>query len=269
MHDNRPIGIFDSGVGGLSVLYEIKKLLPRESFIYVADQANIPYSGKSKKELEKITSNIVRFLVERRAKIIVVACNTATLYVLDYLRSEFDIPIIGIVPVVKTAAERTKNGRVGILSTVATAKSNYQKELIKRFTSGLKVSNIGTDEIVSFIENGNVNSKELNNALKRVLKQFSGVDVLALGCSHYPFLRDKIQTILGSKVLILDSGPAVARQVERVLEKNRAFSSGKERFIKFFTSGNPSNFRTIAEKLIKMKFDPDIIGVDTVEKAII
>src|SRR3989344_8078031 len=150
MYDNRPVGIFDSGVGGLTIFSEITKLLPRESIIYLADQNNIPYSGKSKKELEKITSNVVRFLLENDAKIVVVACNTATVYTLDYLRSEFDIPIIGIVPIIKTAAEKTKIGRIGILSTVATAESDYQKELIKKFTNGLKVFNVGTDKIVSF-----------------------------------------------------------------------------------------------------------------------
>lgn len=269
MYDNRPIGVFDSGVGGFTIYSEITKLLPHESIVYLGDQANAPYSGKSKKELERITSKIVQFLLKYKVKMVVVACNTATVYALEYLRTKFDLPIVGIVPVVKTASQKTKNGRIGIFSTVATAKSNHQKELIKKFADGLKVSNIGADEIVPFVERGDIDSEEFDNVLKNVLKQFSGIDVLALGCSHYPFLRSKIQKILGSKVLILDSGPAVARQVKRVLEKNKAFSSGKERFIKFFTSGNPSNFRTIAGKLIKIKLDPDIIGVDTVEKAII
>src|SRR3989344_4516386 len=143
MYDNRPVGIFDSGVGGLTIFSEITKLLPRESIIYLADQNNIPYSGKSKKELEKITSNVVRFLLA-------------------------------------TVAKKTKIGRIGILSTVATAESDYQKELIKKFTNGLKVFNVGTDKIVPFIEGGEVYSSKLTATLKDVLKYFASIDVLAL-----------------------------------------------------------------------------------------
>lgn len=261
MPDNRPIGVFDSGVGGLTIFSEITKLLPGESIIYFADQNNMPYSGKSERELEKITSNIVRFLIKNKVKLIVVACNTATVYVIDCLRSKFKVPIIGVVPVVKTAARLTKSGRIGILSTIATSKSKYQKDLIKKFANGLIGNNIGADELVPFIEAGDLNSKELNNVLEKVLKHFSGVDVLALGCSHYPFLKEKIQIILGPKVLILDSGPAVARQVKRVLESNKILSNKKSK-TKFFTTGNPADFKRIVKKLINAE-------LDTVEKAII
>lgn len=261
MADNRPIGIFDSGVGGLTIYLEIKKILPRESYIYFADQKNIPYSGKPKGELEKITSGIIRFLLKNKAKIIVIACNTATVYAIDYLRSKFDVPIIGTVPVVKTASERTRNGRIGILSTIATAKSRYQKKLIEKFTNGLAVFNVGTDEIVPFIETGEINSVKLKKSLMDILKQFSEIDVLALGCSHYPFLKKKIQQILGSKILILDSGPAVARQVSRVvLTKN--ILSNKKSYTRFFTTGSREDFERIARKLAKIK------GT-SVEKAII
>ena len=268
MYDNRPVGIFDSGVGGLTILLEITKLLPNESIIYFADQKNIPYSGKSERELEKITSNIVRLLIKNKVKLIVIACNTATVYTIDYLRSKFKVPIIGVVPVVKTAALFAKSGRIGILSTIATSKSKYQKDLIKKFANGLIVNNIGSDEIVSFIETGDLKSAVLNKKLRNILKKFQEIEVLALGCSHYPILRDEIQKILGLEVLILDSGPAVARQVKRVLETNKMLSSKKSK-IRFFTTGNPADFKRIVEKLINAKLDPDIIGVDTVEKAII
>ena len=261
MYDNRPVGIFDSGVGGLTIFSEIRKLLPSESFVYLADQANIPYSGKSKKELEKITSNIVRFLIKNKVKLIVIACNTATVYATDYLRSKFKVPIIGVVPVVKTAARLIKSGRIGILSTAATSKSKYQKDLIKKFANGLIVNNIGTDELVPFIETGDLKSAVLTKKLRNILKEFQGIDVLALGCSHYPFLRDEIQKILGPKVLILDSGPAVARQVKQVLESNKILSSKKSK-TKFFTTGNPADFKRIIEKLINAK-------LDRVDKAII
>lgn len=261
MYDNRPIGIFDSGVGGLSIYREVKKLLPRESFIYLADQKNNPYGGRSVKEIQNLSSDVVSFLINQNTKAIIVACNTATVYAIDYLRSKFDIPIIGIVPVVKTAAKKTKIGRIGILSTVATAESDYKKELIKKFANGLKVFNIGTDKIVPFIERGEVDSNKLIATLKEVLKQFTSIDVLALGCSHYPFLRQEIQKILGPKILILDSGPACARQVKRVLENNKMLSN-KKGAIKFFTTENPWDFRRVAEKLIKKK-------LATVEKAII
>lgn len=251
MHGQRPIGVFDSGVGGLTVLKQLSRLLPKESFIYFADQKNVPYGSKKKRELRKITANAVRFLHEEKAKTIVMACNTATIYALDYLRSKFDLPIIGIVPIVKTAAQETKNGRIGILSTVATSKSLYQKELINKFASGLKVVNLGTDELVPFVEKGEIESPRLTKTLEVILSAFQRerIDTLALGCSHFPFLGKSIRKILGS-VLILDSAAAISRQTKRVLEQNRALSDTRGELI-FYTTGNVVKFKEVASKLLK------------------
>lgn len=253
--DNRPIGVFDSGVGGLTIFSEIKKLLPHENIIFVADQANVPYSGKTKKELVTITTKIAKFLVDHDVKMLVVACNTASVYALDALRSKFQLPIIGIVPVVKTAAEETRNRQIGILSTVATSRSDYQKKLIEKFADSLMVINIGTDKLVPFIERGEFRGNGIEAVLNKVLSKFKseGVDTLALGCSHFSFLRGEIREILGNNVLILDSGSAVARQINRVLKNNSSLASEIKPIYTFFTTGDPSKFKKVGQALLKRR----------------
>lgn len=243
---NKPIGILDSGVGGLTIWREIVRELPKESTVYIADSKNIPYGAKSSKEINRLARKLVQFLLKKDVKLIVVACNTITVTCLDRLRAEFpQIPIVGTVPVVKTAAEKTKKGKIGILSTVRTAKSRYQKNLIKKFAGDLEVLNLGTDKLVPLIEKGESVDQVLENELSPFINQ---VDVLALGCTHFPLIKDKIQKILGPKVLVLDSGPAIARQVRRVLSNNNILSSSKaDRF--FFTTGDDKSFNKILKSL--------------------
>lgn len=291
--NNQPIGILDSGVGGLSVWKEVVKKLPYESTIYLADSKNCPYGVKSKKEIYRLSKRLIEFLLGQKVKLVVIACNTITVTCLNKLRNDFpQIPIIGIVPVVKTAAKKTKNGRIGILSTTQTAKSKYQKDLIKKFCKGLKVLNLGTDKLVSLIEtdDAEVISKNFrvhregklglnnlksegarlhsenfvafpshltfNKILKREIKPFIEfkIDVLALGCSHFPFLRKAIQRILGKKVKILDSGGAVARQVERVLKNNSSFSLSKKPSFLFYTTGDIKQFKTVSAQILGKKY---------------
>ena len=245
--DNKPIGIFDSGVGGLSIYKEIVRELPLESTIYIADSKNIPYGTKTPKEIHKLARKLVQFLLKKNVKLIVVACNTITVSSLDKLRREFpQIPIVGTVPVIKTASKSSKDKKIGILSTVRTAESQYQKNLIKKFARGNKVLNIGTDKLVPLIESG----RNVDLVLKEELKPFinSQVDVLALGCTHFPLIKNKIQGILGSKVLILDSGPAIARQVRRVLTNNNILSSSKKDYI-FYTTGDNTSFNKIFKSI--------------------
>ena len=252
MNDNKPIGIFDSGVGGLSIFSEITKLLPYESIVYLGDQANVPYGSKTEEELRRFTEIGMNFLFKKKVKLIIIACNTATVYALTYLRSKFKLPIIGIVPVVKTAVQMSQNGRMGILSTVATSKSTHQKKLIKKFTKGRKVYNVGTNKLVSYVERGEIKGGRLNRTLDKLLKSFQEekIDTIALGCSHFLFLRDEIAKNLRPGVIILDSGTAIARQAERVLKNNNALNSNQKPEYRFFTSGNPEKFKKVAEKLL-------------------
>ncbi|MDO8686886.1 MAG: glutamate racemase [Candidatus Berkelbacteria bacterium] len=252
--NNQPIGVLDSGIGGLSILKEIIKKFPHESTIYLADSLNCPYGNRSEKEIYNLSRRLVEFLVDQKVKIIIIACNTITVTCLDRLRKDFpNLPIIGTVPVIKTAVSVTKNKKIGILSTIATSKSDYQKNLINKFAGDCEVLNLGTDKLVPLVEKGDLESGELKDVLKSELWPFlkAGIDVLVLGCSHFPFLEEKMQEILGSKVLLLDSGAAIARQVERVLTANKTLSKKKSSSHIFYTTGEEKHFRLAVNKLMR------------------
>lgn len=239
---NNPIGILDSGLGGLTVWKEIVRLLPHESTVYIADSQNAPYGAKSEEDIYHLSKKLIEFLLTKNVKLIVIACNTITVSSLDKLRNDYpDIPIVGTVPVVKTAVERTKNNRIGILSTTRTATSTYQQNLINEFAGECKVFVHGTDELVPLIEKGEMEGERITLALKKVLAEFQKeqVDTIALGCTHFPFLREEMQKILGPNVTLLDSGGAIARQVKRVLEHNQALTKQQNSTYAFFTTGDP------------------------------
>jgi glutamate racemase len=193
---------------------------------------------------------MIDFLLSKRAKLIVIACNTITVSCLDKLRLAYPaLPIIGTVPVVKTAAAITHNKRIGILSTTATANSAYQKALIAQFANGCSVFNHGTDALVPLIEAGELEGKRIEDALQNVLRRFQEeqIDTLALGCTHFPFLRTQIQAILGAGVQVLDSAAAIARQIKRILEHNKIVTSAQEATHQFYTTGDLN----VAKKLLQ------------------
>jgi glutamate racemase len=248
--NNNPIGILDSGLGGLTILKAITKELPHESIVYAGDSANTPYGSKSESEMYLRAKQIVEFLLSKNVKIIVIACNTITVNNVHRLREEYPhLPIIGTVPVVKTAASVTKNKRIGILSTTSTAQSDYQKKLIEDFASDCIVFNQGTDELVPLIEKGEQDGEEMKRVLKKTLSTFQkeGIDTLVLGCTHFPFVEKQMGDILGSQVKLLDSGGAIARQVKRILTENNSLAEETEPFLHVFTTGNIQ----IATKLLK------------------
>ncbi len=262
--NNNPIGILDSGVGGLSIWKEIVRELPHESTIYIADSANCPYGSQSSKEIYRLSKRLVEFLINKQCKLIVIACNTITVSCLERLRLDFpNTPIVGTVPVVKTAVKITKNKRVGILSTTATAKSMYQKNLIKAFANDCEVFNVGTDLVVHYVERGDLHSRLLTQRLQAELKPFidADIDTLVLGCSHFPFLRSPMQEILGSQIHILDSGEAIARQVMRVLLANKALAQHNATH-QFFTTGDKKSFQNTVEKLLGKEFgDASVVEI--------
>jgi len=252
--DDRPIGVFDSGIGGLTILREIIRELPLESFIYVGDSFQTPYSCQTPKEIYQFSKCIVNYLLKKDVKLIVIACNTITVSCIKKLREDYPhIPIVGTVPVVKKAAEVTKNKRIGILSSTRTAKSEEQKQLIKKFADGCQVFNYGTDELVPLIEQGIVTGKEIDETLRKVLAIFkeNDIDTLALGCTHFPFLRKQIQTILGPHMQVLDSGSAIARQVRKILQNNNALSTIKKPSLEFYTTGKKLHMENIVRKIVK------------------
>lgn len=248
----QPIGIIDSGVGGLTIWQEIARQLSHESVIYVADSKNCPYGEKTPEQIYSFAKKLVEFLVAKDVKLIVVACNTITVTCLDRLRKDFPhLPMIGTVPVVKTAVDRSSSHKIGILSTRATANSVYQKNLIQKFASGVEVINIGTDKLVPLVEAGKIRGPEAHRVLAEVLIPFKdgAVDVLALGCTHFPFLRAEIQEILGKNVQILDSRGAIARQVERILERNEYLTIEGEGSHVIYTTGEKQVLEALLQKM--------------------
>ena len=251
------IGIFDSGVGGLGIFSEIKKILPNENIIYLADTANCPYGEKTTEKIKEICRRNAEFLINEGAKIIVVACNAASVSALNYLRVEFpNVPIVGVVPVVKTAAKLTKNNRIGILATKATIDSDYLKGLVKEFCSGKRVYYQKAGDLVDLVENIYFKKEpEIDKMVGRNVKPLvrNNVDIIALGCTHFPFLRSFIEKNAGKKIKILDSNGAVARQVRRVLENNNELSKDKNPKYLFYTTGQKGILKIQLRKLLNLE----------------
>lgn len=247
------IGMIDSGLGGLSIWKSITSLLPDESICYVADHAFLPYSNKTSIKIRKRVLRLIRFLIKKKVKIIVIACNTATVAGIEEYRKKYPhIAIIGVVPVIKTAAEITKTNEFVVLSTEFTAKSAYQKKLIRQFASGCIVHNIGCPDLVQHVENGDINSPKITSILGKTLQPLlkKNVDVIVLGCTHFPFLGTRVRAIVGFRVDVIDSAPAVARHTKRILTQNNALNAMDHAHYVFMTTGNSTKASRVASKLL-------------------
>ncbi|WP_136466138.1 glutamate racemase [Flagellimonas onchidii] len=222
-----PIGIFDSGVGGTSIWKEIRKILPLEDTIYLADSKNAPYGSKSEEEILQLSIKNTEYLLEKKCKLIVVACNTATTNAIDELRAKYEVPFIGIEPAIKPAALRTKTKKVGVLATKGTLTSNLFYNTSKIFAEGIQVFEQEGTGLVELIEAGKVNSEETKKLLVRYIDPMlqNGIDSLVLGCTHYPYLIPVLKKILSTDISIIDSGEAVARQTKAVLDKQGQLAS--------------------------------------------
>jgi glutamate racemase len=236
-----PIGIFDSGVGGTSILKEIHALLPNENCIYLADSKNAPYGNKSKNEIIALSIKNTEILLSRGCKIIVVACNTATTNAIAHLRATYNISFIGIEPAIKPAALNTQTKTVGILATKGTLSSELFHETSDLYAHNIDVIEQVGDGIVPLIESGKLNSKEMKSLLESYINPMieRDIDHLVLGCTHYPYLIPILRKILPENVNIIDSGLAVARQTKAVLTKENILnSSNEEGTVELFTNGN-------------------------------
>ncbi len=224
MTNNHPIGLFDSGIGGTSIWSAIHELLPNENTIYLADSKNAPYGQKSKDEIIALSCKNTEFLLEMNCKIIVVACNTATTNAIKELRAKYDIPFIGIEPAIKPAALHSQTQKIGILATKGTLNSELFYKNVEKFQDIKIIEQIGY-HLVELIENGDINSPQMNQLLHDYLTPMiaQNIDYLVLGCSHYPYLIPQIEKILPPHVKIIDSGEAVARQTKNILEEKVGF----------------------------------------------
>ncbi len=252
MNANRPIGIFDSGVGGISVLKHIHALLPQEDLVYLADSKYAPYGSKTPEEITQRCLILCDDLLQKNVKAIVVACNTATAAAIDTLRDTFNIPIIGMEPAVKPAAEASRNGVIGVLATVGTLQSAQFAALLEAYGRDVKVVTQGCVGLVECIERGELDAPET----KALIRQYTlpllaeGADTIVLGCTHYPFVKDAIQDIVGKEITLIDTGAAVAKQLKRQLEEKDLLSTSKQKAeVHFWTNREAENAEQVTEKL--------------------
>ena len=254
---NRPIAVYDSGVGGLSVLRALLNELPNEDFIYLGDQAHVPYGERSLEALRELADGVTRFFIQQGAKIIVIACNTASAAALKYLRAKYPEQIfVGMEPAVKPAAEQTHSHKVGVLATPSTFHGELYASVVERFANGVEIFQSTCPGLVAQIEQGNLDGEEtmriLHDALDPMLE--ADVDKIVLACTHFPFVIPQIEAIVAGRATVIDPAPAVARQTARVLAQKDMLSTGsKPGSIQFFTSGNPKNLQAITHKLIGLK----------------
>ena len=242
MASNKPIGIFDSGVGGTSIWREIHKILPHEDTIYLADSDHAPYGNKTQDRIIALSRKNTEALLNMGCKIIVVACNTATTNAIAHLRSNYDIPFIGIEPAIKPAALKSTSGSIGILATRGTLSSELFHRTSDSYTEGISVTEVVGDGLVSLIEAGRIDSDEMDELLRKYIGTMmeANVDHIVLGCSHYPYLIPKIKNLVSPGVKIIDSGEAVARQTKAVLQKNELLTENESPgTCLFHTNGDP------------------------------
>lgn len=239
MSNNNPIGLFDSGIGGTSIWSEVHQLMPNEDTVYLADTKNAPYGQRSKDEIIALSMKNTEFLLEQNAKIVVVACNTATTNAIKELRAKYDVPFIGIEPAIKPAANNSRTQTIGILATKGTLSSELFNKALEIYQDTHIIEQVGHG-LVQLIEDGQINSAEMDRLLHTYLEPMveANIDYLVLGCSHYPYLLPQIQKILPPHIKIIDSGEAVAKQTYNIIKEKVGFNSGNGGTATFYTNSD-------------------------------
>src|SRR5436305_10605353 len=252
-----PIGVFDTGAGGLTILSALRKELPFENYVYFGDTAHCPYGTRSEEAIIALSVQANKFLIEQGAKLIVVACNTASQAALSTLRATFSVPFIGVVPAVKPAARATKRGRIGVAATNNAVKAAYLRQSIDDFAEGIQVYAVGCPVLVTLVERGELDGPAVEEQLQRSLQPLLSkeIDVLILGCTHFPALRPMIEQVVGKRVKVMDSGAAIARRTYSVLEAeglmhpfDAAYASIAEP--QLWCTGEVSTFSEVASKVL-------------------
>ena len=253
----KPIGIFDSGVGGTSIWKEIQALLPYEHTIYLADSHNAPYGPKGKERITALSTKNVELLIAKDCKLIIVACNTATTNAIKHLRNHYEIPFIGIEPAIKPAALKTKTKAIGILATKGTLASDLFHETTDLYSNGITIIEQEGEGIVQLIEQGQIQSDEMKDLLNIYLKPMleADIDYLVLGCTHYSYLIPMLVDLLPSHIHIIDSGEAVAKQTKAVLEQHQLLNN---RILKprpqFYSNGNPDVMKSLLGNTFNVEY---------------
>ncbi|MFP3895843.1 MAG: glutamate racemase [Anaerolineales bacterium] len=254
-----PIGVFDSGVGGLSILRALARKLPYESFLYVADGIHCPYGARPVQEIRRLSEGIVRYLVQQKTKLIVVACNTASAAALSHLRATFPkIPFVGMVPAVKPAAQLTETGVVGVLATASTFQGRLYKDVVRRHGQGARVMAQVCHELVECVEDGALDAPHTRTLLRNYITPLleAGADTLVMGCTHYAFLIPTIRQMVSDDVSLLEPSGAIARRTAQILDIRGTGNEKGSRKIIFATTGDPSHFQRITKRLLKETSPP-------------
>lgn len=248
------IGIFDSGVGGLSIYKEVKKFIPNTSYIYFADRVHFPYGEKTSEEIIEYSHCISSFLIEKGAKLIVSACNSATVSAISYLRSHFSVPFVGVEPSIKPAALSTKTGKIAVLLTEASSKGRKYRELIETWANGVSVISIQIPQLVNLVEDGLIDQQETKDFLFSKLEWLKnmGVDTIVLGCTHFIFLKEIIISMFGDTFNVLDPALGVAKQVYRIYSASLEDKSSSKDDI-FFTTGDIQSLKNFIRVWLKME----------------
>jgi glutamate racemase len=260
-YEDAPIGVYDSGVGGLSVLSAIHSQLPFETTLYFGDQAKVPYGERSLEEVRQLAEGVTRMMMNQGAKLIVIACNTASAASLKHLRALYpEFPFVGMEPAVKPAAEQTLSGKVGVLATPSTFHGELYASVVERFAKDVQIYEATCPGLVKQIERGYLHTYLTRSILQQALQPMlaEGVDTLVMGCTHFPFVIPLIQQIAGDNVRVIDPAPAIARQTERVLIQRYLLRSSKDQpFHRYLTSGDPTRFSRLLEQLLGVRARPE------------
>jgi glutamate racemase len=250
-HDARPIGVFDSGLGGLTVVRALLDLLPGEDLVYFGDTGRFPYGPKPAEDVLKYSLEIADLLLERNVKMLVVACNSASAAALEHLQERLDVPVVGVIePGLRAAIKATESGKVGVIGTVGTVSSGAYQKVAARLRPGLKLACAACPGFVEFVENGDVDSDQVHVLAERLLAPVrdAGVDALVLGCTHYPLLARTISDVMGPDVVLVSSADETAFDVRARLGAAADVHERRNRRVNFVTSGDVSVFRTLGAR---------------------
>ena len=257
---SKNLGVFDSGIGGLTVVNQIMKVLPRENIVYFGDTARVPYGAKAEKVIIGYAIQIANFLVSKDIKMLVVACNTVTAVALDVLKAKFDIPVIGVIePGAKAAVNNTTIKKVGVIGTITTVKSNAYSKEIKKINSSISVISKACPLFVPLVEEGWLDHQVTKIIATEYLTPLvkKGIDLIVLGCTHYPIIRTIIQSVIGNKIKIIDSAESTALEIRNVLEEKKILNSLKNQSpnYQFYVSDFPHKFDEIGTRFLGKKLE--------------
>lgn len=248
--DNRPIGVFDSGIGGLTVVKEVLEQLPNESIIYLGDTARVPYGTRGKEIIKKFSLELTNFLLKRKVKFLVVACNTISATCLEEIEKASPVPVLGVIePAASEAAKNTKTGKIGVIGTQATISSKVYEKEIKKINPKIKILTQACPLFVPLAEEGLIDEKATELIAQKYLKVFKNnkIDTLILGCTHYPVLKKVIQKVVGKKVRLIDSAKPTALKLKEILRQENLLSKSKKAKHEFFVTDAPIRVYKVAK----------------------